>query len=735
MLFFFIYDIYSGRSVQDAISTGIRQMKHKDIEFFSGFPRGMPYGANGDADGVHFSVFSRHATRVWLLLFDSPHQDSPTYEIELNPGLNRTGDVWHTWVRGIKPGQLYLWRMDGPYEPEKGHRFNPEFFLLDPYAKAITGNYHWTEAQPEPVRYRGEKGDQHMPKCVVCSDKFEWESDRPLNRPLSETVIYECHVRGLTAHESANVENPGTFKGIVEKIPYFKSLGVTALELLPVQEFSVFQEDRKNPSSGERLSNYWGYNTVGFFAPNGRYSSSGTMGEQVLEFKWMVRELHRSGIEVILDVVFNHTAEGNEKGPTFCFKGFDNSIYYMLDVKNGSYLDYTGCGNTLNCNHPVVREFIISCLYYWVLYMHVDGFRFDLASVLGRDENGNLLPDPPLLERIEEFPILRGTKIIAEAWDAAGAYQVGDFTGRWAEWNAKYRDDVRRFWRGEPGSVGPLATRFAGSFDLYGDDGRTPHHSINFITSHDGFTLNDWASYEQKHNLANGHNNQDGDNHNLSINHGVEGPSTDTQIESLRERQIKNMMATLILSLGVPMILGGDEFRRTQKGNNNPYCQDNHISWFDWALVEKNAGMHRFTRELIHFLKRHPTLRRQSFYSGNVDKEDCLPDITWYGDKGEPPGWDGNNLCLSVFIKGDSGVKSENTDEPDDIFIMFNANPEPRTFHIPVPCSGGEWKLAINTQDRSPEDIFLPGDEPKLKEQETFVLKGHSLAVLIAPHT
>lgn len=708
-------------------------MKNKELEFYSGFPRGMPYGANVDVNGVHFSIFSRHATQVWLLLFDSPDDDSPTHEVQLNIDSNRTGDIWHTWIKGVKPGQLYLWRMNGPNDPVNGHRFNPGFLLLDPYAKAITGNYYWNEAQPEPVRYLEGKGAKNMPKCVVCSDKFEWGFDRPLNRPMSETVIYECHVRGLTAHKSANVKHPGTFKGVVEKIPYFKSLGVTALELLPVQEFNVFREDRKNPLTGEQLTNYWGYNTVGFFAPNGRYSSSGTRGEQVREFKWMVRELHRAGIEVILDVVFNHTAEGSEKGPTFGFKGIDNSIYYMLDPKNGSYLDYTGCGNTMNCNHPVVRDFIISCLYYWVLYMHVDGFRFDLASVLGRDEKGNLLPNPPLLERIEEFPILRGTKIIAEAWDAAGAYQVGDFTGRWAEWNGRFRDDVRRFWRGDPGSIGPLATRFAGSSDLYGDDGRTPHHSINFVTSHDGFTLNDWASYEQKHNLANGHNNQDGDNNNLSINHGVEGHTTIPPIENLRQRQIKNMLATLILSLGVPMILGGDEFRRTQIGNNNPYCQDNEISWFNWTLTEKNSSILRFTKELIRFLKKHPTLRRQSFYSELKDKDDCLSDITWFGEKGKIPDWDGEGLCLAVLIKGERGNLEKNKNTIHNFFIMFNASLTPGIFRVPISPCFGEWKLAINTKNSSPEDIYLPGTEPIIKEGKMFILKEKSLAVLIAP--
>jgi len=707
-------------------------LKYKDLEFFSGFPQCSPYGANIDGEGVHFSIFSRHATRVWLLLFAKANDDSPQYEIELNPENNRTGDIWHTWIKGVKPGQLYLWRMDGPFSPTEGHRFHPEYLMLDPYAKALTGNYKWDSIHPSPIIYKNGKGAKSMPKCVVCSDKFEWELDRPLNRPLSETLIYECHVRGLTAHESSNVEYPGTYKGVVEKIPYFKSLGITALELLPVQEFSLLQETRKNPFTGEPLPNYWGYNTIGFFAPNGRYSSSGTTGQQVHEFKWMVRELHRAGIEVILDVVFNHTAEGDENGPNLCFKGIDNSIYYMLNAKDGSYLDFTGCGNTFNCNHPVVREFIISCLYYWVLHMHVDGFRFDLASVLGRNKEGKLLPNPPLLERIEEYPILRGTKIIAEAWDAAGAYQVGEFSGRWAEWNGRFRDDVRRFWRGNPGSIGALATRFAGSADLYGDDGRTPHHSINFITSHDGFTLNDWTSYEKKHNLANGENNKDGENHNISINHGIEGPSTDPHITELRLRQCKNMLATLILSLGVPMLLGGDEFNRTQNGNNNPYCQDNPISWFDWNLTEKYSHLLRFTKELIGFLKRHPTLRRQNFYS-QVSSKNKPPAITWLGTDNKPPDWGGQALHLAVLINGESTKKSEQSHQEHDFFIMFNANTENKVFQIPASPNGGEWKIAIRTQNPSPTDIYPLGNEPILTNKKEITLKEKSLTVLIAP--
>ena len=538
-------------------------------------------------------------------------------------------------------------------------------------------------------------------------------------------------MRGLTAHETSHVDHPGTFAGIVEKIPYFKSLGVTALEFLPVQEFSVVHNERQNPLTGERLVNYWGYNTVCFFAPNGRYSASGAKSQQVREFKWMVRELHRAGIEVILDVVFNHTGEGDENGPTFCFKGIDNSIYYLLDPKGGAYLDYTGCGNTVNCNHPVVRGFVISCLHYWVLHMHVDGFRFDLASILGRDETGELVANPPLLRGIEEDPILRWTKIIAEAWDAAGAYQVGSFTGRWAEWNGKFRDDIRRFWRGDPGSLGPLATRLAGSSDLYGREGRTPHHSINFAFSHDGFTLNDWATYQDKHNLANGHNNQDGDNNNLSTNHGVEGPTQDLEIEALRERQMKNVFATLMLSLGVPMVSGGDEFRRTQQGNNNPYCQDNEISWFDWIFVEKYASMLRFAKEMISFRYRHPCLRRQSFYTGKLENGSVVPDMIWYGAKGkQPPDWEGGDLALAALIKGGYGKQSGDQDHA--IFLMLNGNIEPRTFVVPVAPNGGVWKIAVNTQNSQPDDIYPPGTEPPLGGKQSFSLKGRSMAVAVA---
>ena len=701
-----------------------------------GFPRTTPDGANIDGGGVHFSIFSRHAKKIWLVLFDAADDAKPSVQIELDPKENRTGDIWHAWIEGIGEGQLYLWKMDGPYDPDKGHRYDADTYLLDPYAKALTGDYRWEKAttrkgeKPLAVRFCSKEGAKGIPKCIIVSDRFDWQGDRPLNRPLSETIIYECHVRGLTAHPDSGVEHPGTFAGVVEKIPHFKELGITAIELLPVHEFSVLHGFQANPLTGERLVNYWGYNTVSFFAPNGRYSSGGTAGQQLREFKKMVRELHKAGIEVILDVVFNHTAEGGEHGPTLCFKGIDNKIYYLLNPKDGSYLDYTGCGNTVNCNHPVVHEFILSCLRYWVLQMHVDGFRFDLASVLGRDEDGRLMPNPPLLRAIEEIPILRGTKIIAEAWDAAGAYQVGDFSGRWAEWNGRFRDDVRTFWKGDKNATGFLATRLTGSADLYGDDGRTPHHSINFITSHDGFTLNDWASYENKHNEANGENNQDGENHNLSINHGIEGPTDDLQIINDRKRQVKNMLATLMLSLGTPMMLGGDEFLRTQKGNNNAYCQDNDISWFDWSLLETNEHMFRFSKQIIAFRKRHPSLKRQSFYKGKTERKGEIPDIQWIGAKGDSLDWDKEGNTIGVLINGHFNDPEEHSDQ--DIFMMFNSENSPTWFEVPPAPNKGAWKVAIDTGRPSPDDIYPVGEEPLLKNGKKHHITQMSIAVLIA---
>ncbi len=683
-------------------------------------------GAQVYPGGTRFGLFSRHATDVTLLLFDDPHDATPAREVRLDSRKNRTGDLWHIVIDGIQPGQAYLYRVDGPRDPSRGHRFDPTAELIDPYAKALT------RAVPGAPPGTTETFIRPAARCIVVDDTFDWQGDRPLNRPLRDTVIYETHVRSLTFHQSAPARYRGTYRGVTELIPHFQQLGITAIELLPVQEFHEWDIYRSNPETGEPLRNLWGYNTVAFFAPACWYSSDGDRGQQVVEFKEMVRELHRAGIEVILDIVFNHTAEGNENGPTLSFRGIDNAIYYMLEDDKRKYRNYSGCGNTLNCNHPVVRDFILDCLHYWVLNMHVDGFRFDLASILGRDQLGNLIPNPPLVERIAEDPVLRDTKIIAEAWDAAGAYQVGSFPGgRWAEWNGRFRDDVRRYWRGEPRQVAALATRLAGSSDLYLRDGRAPFHSVNFATCHDGFTLNDLVTYRQKHNEANGEDNRDGENHNLSHNYGFEGPTTNPELLSVRRRQMKNFLATVLLSQGVPMLLGGDEFGRTQRGKNNASCQDNEISWYNWSLLEKNRDLFRFFHELVDFRKRHPALRREHFFDGEMSPHNEFPDIRWYDNHGNSPDWHGTRPTLGCFINGHKLEIAADEDD-NDFYMMFNASPHDRMFVIPVPPSLKSWRVTIDTAKDSPDDIRLPGTEIELEDQLLYRVKARSTVVLLS---
>jgi isoamylase len=679
---------------------------------------------------------------VSLLIFADPCDSAPAEEIVFDPRLNKTGDVWHAQVDGLGPGACYLYRVDGPYQPEKGHRFNRNKLLLDPYVKAVTGNFTWNLADARgdnPAAWGKEprmsttSDMAGMPKGIVISDDFDWKGDRPLNRPLRYSVIYETHVRSLTMHPTSGAAHPGTFRGVTEKIPYLTELGVTSLELLPVQEFDELENTRVKPVTGERLQNYWGYNTITFFAPKGRYSSAGAMGQQVTEFKEMVRALHAAGIEVILDMVFNHSAEGDETGPTLCFRGWDNSIYYMLDEKDPRrYRNFTGVGNTMNCNHPIVRTLIMDCLHYWIIEMHVDGFRFDLGSVLGRDPDGNLMENPPILERIAEDPVLRHTKIIAEAWDAAGAYQVGSFPGgRWAEWNDKFRDDVRRFWRGDPEMVSHLATRISGSSDLYLRDGRKPFHSINFIDSHDGFTLNDLVSYKKKHNEENGEGNRDGATPDQSANYGVEGPTENPLIETVRNRQVKNFLATLLLSLGTPMILGGDEFRRTQRGNNNPWCQNNEISWYDWRFLKQRGDIHRFCMELIRFRLRHPAFLRPEFYNGKNSPRTTIPDITWLTDQAEPADWAPEHRTLALLIDGNKAETDADRDD-NDILIMFNASTEQVLFTLaPIPEGKEGWYRAIDTSLPSPRDIVPPGREERLN-RETYRLEARSTVVLLS---
>ncbi len=702
----------------------------------------LPLGTTVTNSGTNFSIFSRHATRVWLMLFEQPADDAPSAEFELDPADHRSGDIWHIHLAGVGHGQLYLYRMDGPYEPEQGHRFNRHKPLLDPFARAITGSFEWDFSQTQGYDPHDPAADLSfgthsnvagMPKCIVYGDDgFDWQGDKPLQRPLHETIIYETHVRSLTCHPSAGVTSPGTYRGVIEKIPYFKELGVTAIELLPIHEFNELELDRVNPRTGQRLINYWGYNTVSFFAPHSRYSHLGSdRGQQVLAFKEMVRALHQAGLEVILDVVFNHTVEGNEFGPTICFRGIDNSIYYLLTENPRYYQNYSGVGNTFNANQPIVQDLIVDCLRYWVQEMHIDGFRFDLATSLSRDRWGNLSGNPALPVRIAEDPVLRQAKIIAEPWDIGG-YQVGYFPGgRWAEWNDRYRDEIRQYWRGDPGLTGALTTRLAGSADLYGDDGRRPNHSINFVAAHDGFTLNDVVSYNWKHNEENGENNQDGHNHNLSYNYGYEGPSRDPRLEVLRSRQVKNFLATLMFSQGTPMINGGDEFRRTQRGNNNTYCQDNELSWYDWRLLEKHADVYRFTRAVIAQRQAHPVFRRTDFFTGRDLDGDEFQDVHWSDPNGARATWDPTDKGLMVLLDGDKKETRAETDDVD-VVMMFNSEIAPRLFYLPPAPHHGRWYLAVDTGRPAPGDVYFPGEEIALEPSFVYPVKPRAMVVLIA---
>ena len=665
-------------------------------------PFPVPLGAQVMRDGVQFTLFSRHATRVWLLLFDDPDAAEPLCEYELLPGPNRIGDLWHIHVRAAKAGQFYLYRMEG----EAGRRcYDPQQWLLDPYALAIAGAPTWGDTawtQPGVLPKNGAR----FPKGVIVRDEFDWTGDRTPHIPLGQTVIYEAHLRSFTARENSAVSAPGTYAGFAGKIPYLLDLGVTAVEFLPLQEFNEMELHQENINR-RGLRNLWGYSTVAFFAPNGRYARGGVAGQQINEFKELVRALHQAGIEVILDVVFNHTAEQAEGGPTYSFRGIDNDIYYLMDPRTGRYSNFSGCGNTLNSNHPIMRNFIMDCLRYWVLHMHVDGFRFDLASVLTRGSDGKILPNPPIVEQIAEDPALRDCKIFAEAWDAAGAYQVGSFPSeRWCEWNGKYRDDVRRFWRGESGQLGAFATRLSGSADLYHQNGHTPLKSINFVTCHDGYTLADLVSYEQKHNEANGEQNRDGENYNLACNHGAEGPTDNHGIRALRRRQQKNFLFTLLCSLGVPMLLGGDEFGRTQRGNNNAYAQDNDISWLDWSLLEANAELHDFVKRLIQFRQTHPVLRRASFLHGPQSDRNAPADVRWLGPNGQDPDWQ-NGSAIGCLLSGDKKFTSAQCDDDAHVLLLFNAGRHGVDFHLPHP-PGAPWHLELATE--APPPFFNTGD-------------------------
>ncbi len=673
--------------------------------------RPLPLGLSRLDDGFNLAVFSRHATAMRLVVLES--KDGQEIEtIALNPKSNRTGDIWHAQLSAGFQDKSYVLRVDGPSCPEHGHRFNPLLPLIDPYAVALSGTSAWHKLPGGLVGERPHSG--YRARALAGDAAFDWQGDAFPRLPWSETVIYETHVRGLTIHPSSGVVHPGSYLGLVEKIPYLRTLGITAVELMPVQEFC---ESEIGHGTGKPQRNYWGYNPVALFAPKAGYASGNSIDAALTEFKIMVRELHRAGIEVILDVVFNHTAEGGDSGPTFSFRGLDNSIYYLLDQRTGRYIDYTGCGNTLNCNHPVVRSLIMDCLRRWVSSFHIDGFRFDLASVLGRDTDGRLLANPPLLEQIAEDPLLRHTKLIAEAWDMGGAFQVGRFPGRrWAEWNCCFRNDVRRFWRGDPGMTGAFATRLCGSADLYQRSREGPINSINFVTCHDGFTLNDLVSFAQKHNEENGEGNRDGIAENHSENNGAEGPTDDAAIEGARLRQIKNFLVTLLVSRGVPMLLGGDEFRRTQRGNNNAYCQDNEVSWYDWELAHDNADLQRFVGRLIAFRKAHSALRSESFYSDT--------EINWFGADGQMPNWQGpENRVGCVIPESGSGSSSA-------LCLLFNAAARPCRFLLPVPPAG-KWRVVVDTAQISPADISDPDRAQQVLDE--VVLSERSAVILMSP--
>ncbi|MGH9345445.1 MAG: glycogen debranching protein GlgX [Terriglobia bacterium] len=698
---------------------------------------GKPYplGASWDGAGVNFALFSENATKVELCLFDG-HGRQETGRVTFT---EYTDHVWHAYLPGAKPGQLYGYRVSGPYEPEQGHRFNPAKLLLDPYAKAIAGNLHWSDAHfgytigspEEDLARDGRDNAKDMLKCAVIDPAFDWEGDVHPRTEWHQTLIYELHVKGFTVnHPDVPKEIRGTYAGLASPpiIDYLRSLGVTAVELMPVHEFV---DDRSLMEL--KLRNYWGYNSIGFFAPDARYSSSGVVGQQVKEFKEMVKALHRAGIEVILDVVYNHTAEGNQMGPTLCFRGIDNASYYLLVPDNLRYYqDYTGCGNSPNMRHPRVLQIIMDSLRYWVLDMHVDGFRFDLAATLARTLQG-VDRLGAFFDVIHQDPVLSQIKLIAEPWDLGeGGYQVGNFPVLWAEWNGKYRDTVRRYWKGDEGQVGDLAYRLTGSSDLYELSGRRPYASINFITAHDGFSLQDLVSYNEKHNEANGEENRDGANDNASWNCGAEGATKDPQILELRRRQQRNFLATLMFSQGVPMLLAGDEISRTKQGNNNTYCQDNEISWLDWKLDQPRRELQEFTRFAIKLFREHPALRRRRFFYGRKIRGSEVKDLTWLRPDGQEMSeedWsNAETRCFGLRIAGNVIDEKDQRGNPvtdDTLLIILNSHHEPLDFTLPADQPGEQWELLLDTRQ-----AIGKCQHPPLKASETYQVEGRSLAML-----
>lgn len=678
----------------------------------------FPLGATVYPWGVNFCIFSKNCQAVDLLFFDHVDDAEPAHVIPLNPETNRTFYYWHAFVRGVGHGQLYGYRVYGPYIPEAGLCFDGEKVLLDPYTRAVALGAHYSR---EAAKRPGDNCAQALKSVVINSHLYDWEGDVPLRHSAARAVIYELHVGGFTRHASSALppQKRGAYAGVIEKIPYLKELGVTAVELLPVQQF-----DPQDAAPG--LSNYWGYTPVAFFAPHLGYCVRHDPAAPVNEFRDMIKALHQAKIEVILDVVFNHTAEGSHKGPTQSFRGLENRAYYIPDAGNPSrYANYSGTGNTLNTNQSIVRRLIMDCLHYWVEEMHVDGFRFDLASVMARDEAGHPLKSPPILWEIESDPVLAGTRIIAEAWDAAGLYQVGSFIGhRWAEWNGQFRDDARCFVKGDPGMTARLAARIQGSPDLYPQQNREPNRSINFVTCHDGFTLNDLVTYNEKRNTANGEQNRDGANANFSWNCGIEGPTSANAIEDLRRRQIKNLLTILFVSQGTPMILMGDEVCRTQGGNNNVYCQDNETSWFNWQDLETHQDILRFTRGLIEFTGTCSIFREEHFWNLPYQGQSSI--ITWHGVALDAPDWSYNSHSLAFELNcSKCGVH---------LYVILNAYWKPLTFLLPLLPAEQHWHGVVDTARETPHDYYPPLQAPEV-EGPRYYVEARSSVILLARHS
>lgn len=691
-------------------------MEHKKYKLKPGTP--YPSGSKLGTGGINFSIFSRHATHVELLLFDSAESNQPFQTIVLQKEINRTFFSWHVYVLELPVGSWYAWRMDGPNNiRETGLHFDKEKQLLDPWAHAISHKKWDRGAACRP----GDNSATAM-RCVVVDNDYDWEGETPLRISSEKSIIYELHVGGFTKHPSAKVTHPGTFSGLIEKIPYLQSLGITHVELLPVMAFD--EQDVPGSTAALGLKNYWGYSPHSFFSPHPGYCVTPEQGTHLREFRDLVKALHKAKIAIIMDVVFNHTSEAGRDGPIINFRGIGDNIFYHHDKLDKSiFHDYTGCGNTINANHPLVTRFIVSCLEYWVKEMHVDGFRFDLASTLSRGQDGEVLTDPPVLWGIELSKRLAKTKLIAEAWDAAGLYQVGSFPGyRWGEWNGIYRDVVRRFVRGDKGMIRELATRVCGSSDLYEYQGRLPISSINFVTCHDGFTLYDLFSYNQKHNEANGENSRDGCNNNLSSNCGVEGDTDNQIILDLRRKLAKNAFAILLLSQGVPMLLAGDEILNTQHGNNNGYCQDNELSWINWDRIDENADMLRFVQQMIALRKRHASIMRRRFLTGKIIESRGLPDISWHGIEINKPLWSDDEAKLLVFTLAGSEV------DEADLHIIMNMSDNRALVELPV-LKGKTWCLALNTALASPHDNVAP-EHQKPVTNTHYAVDSKSVVVL-----